>query len=151
MSLLFHVVCLSLSSQNGEEMCMKALVAFGANVNAKNNFNQTPLDIASENKVSLQLCGCDNIMFTVVIPHSKSIWFHCLFLLAVSMERGSPLPVNSPSDVELFLVHTKFTNPEQPATLTSFHAQQQQQQQLLSLERVSSARTLTSQNSWTCT
>ena len=38
--------------QNGDELCVKTLVAFGADVNALNSFHQTPLDIATDNQVS---------------------------------------------------------------------------------------------------
>lgn len=54
-------MCLSMCvfPQRGEELCAKALIAFGANVNAKNEFDQTPLDIARENQVSCYShCKC---------------------------------------------------------------------------------------------
>ena len=41
---------------------MEALIAFGANINAKNSYNQTPLDIASENQVSI-VCMCVCLMY----------------------------------------------------------------------------------------
>ena len=37
--------------QNGEELCVKALIVFGADINARNVFQQTPLDIATHNQV----------------------------------------------------------------------------------------------------
>ena len=38
-------------TQNGDKLSVEALVAFGAKINAKNSFNQTPLDVATENQV----------------------------------------------------------------------------------------------------
>lgn len=37
--------------QNGDELIIKALIVFGADCNAKNEFNQTPLDMAIDNRV----------------------------------------------------------------------------------------------------
>ena len=51
-------------TQEGEELCVKTLIAFGADINARNEFDMTPLDVAMENSsahhlVSLLLSlGC---------------------------------------------------------------------------------------------
>ena len=37
-------------TQEGDEMCTKALIVFGADINALNHFDQTPLDIAMDNQ-----------------------------------------------------------------------------------------------------
>ena len=36
--------------QQGDERCAKALIAFGANINAMNDFDMTPLDMAIQNR-----------------------------------------------------------------------------------------------------
>lgn len=47
-----HAVhALNPNGQGGEELCIKALIAFGADVNATNEFNMTPLDMACQNQV----------------------------------------------------------------------------------------------------
>lgn len=38
--------------QNEDELIIKTLVVFGAHCNARNDFKQTPLDMAIENRVS---------------------------------------------------------------------------------------------------
>ena len=40
----------SFHPQQGDERCAKALIAFGANINAMNNFDMTPLDMAIQNR-----------------------------------------------------------------------------------------------------
>ena len=52
----FHHSLSSLSlspslNQMAEELCIKVLIAFGADVNAKNEYNMTPLDMACKNQV----------------------------------------------------------------------------------------------------
>ena len=38
-------------TQNKDELCTKALIVFGADINARNKYDQTPLDIALQNQV----------------------------------------------------------------------------------------------------
>ena len=38
-------------TQNKDESCTKALIVFGADINARNKYDQTPLDIALQNQV----------------------------------------------------------------------------------------------------
>ena len=48
-----HAHALSLSHshiQKGEELCIKVLVVFGADVNATNDYQMTPLDMAFKNQ-----------------------------------------------------------------------------------------------------
>ena len=42
-----------IQSQENDEKCIKALIAFGADVNATNEFNMTPLDMAQQNQVCI--------------------------------------------------------------------------------------------------
>ena len=57
------------SPQNGDEWCTKALIAFGARINATNRYNQTPLDIAIQNQVrgiwKCRVLSCDSYTATV--------------------------------------------------------------------------------------
>ena len=43
---MYMYVSLSFCAQNGDMSSMKGLIAFGANVNLRNQFGQTPLDVA---------------------------------------------------------------------------------------------------------
>ena len=50
--------------QQGDERCAKALIAFGANINAMNDFDMTPLDMAIQNRLEalvplLVSVGCE--------------------------------------------------------------------------------------------
>ena len=46
--------CVLVLQQGADMECLKALIAFGANINLRNSFGQTPLDVASMSPIGTQ-------------------------------------------------------------------------------------------------